>query len=151
MPSITFIAASEVPAGTEVLAVPFVSGPRLAGWGGAGPVVEVDLGFLERQGFEGKAGEVAVLRGEDGTAVMAVGVGEADEVSLEALRKAAAAVVKAAWRSTRAATTLLDAVPPRSSARRRQPPWPRERAWRPTASVPTRATSRRVGSKSWWW
>ncbi len=112
MPSITFIAASEVPAGTEVLAVPFVSGPRLAGWGGAGPVVEVDLGFLERQGFEGKAGEVAVLRGEDGTAVMAVGVGEADEVSLEALRKAAAAVVKAAWRSTRAATTLLDAVPP---------------------------------------
>ena len=112
MPPITFVAASEVPADTEVLAVPFVKGPRLADWGGAGPVIGMDLEFLERQGFEGKVGEVQVVPGEDGTAVMAVGVGEADEVSLETLRKATAAVVKAAWKSTRAAITLLDAVPP---------------------------------------
>jgi len=112
MPPINFIAAPEVPVGTEVLAVPFVTGPRPAGRAGAGPVVEVDLGFLERQGFEAKSGEVHVFPGEDGTAVMAVGVGEADEVNLETLRKAAAAVVKAAWKSTKAATTLLDAVPP---------------------------------------
>ncbi|HSH59962.1 MAG TPA: M17 family peptidase N-terminal domain-containing protein, partial [Acidimicrobiales bacterium] len=111
MPPITFVAASEVPADTEVLAVPFVSGPRPAGSGGAGPAAQVDLRFLERQGFEGNAGEVQILRGEDGAAMMAVGLGEADEVDPETLRKAAAAVVKAAWKFARVATTVLDALP----------------------------------------
>ncbi len=111
MPPIAFVAASEVPADTEVLAVPFVSGLRPAGPSGSGPAGEVDLRFLDRQGFEAKAGEVQVVPGEEGTAVMAVGLGEGDEVELETLRKAAAAVVKAAWKYTRAATTLLDAVP----------------------------------------
>jgi len=55
---------------------------------------------------------VQVLRGEDGTTVIAVGVGNAEGVSLDTLRKAAAAVVKSAWKSSRVATTLLDAVPP---------------------------------------
>ncbi|MDP8975339.1 MAG: leucyl aminopeptidase [Actinomycetota bacterium] len=109
---INFIAASELPADTEVLAVPFVSGPRPADSGGAGPAAEVDLGFLERQGFEAKVGEVQVFPGEEGMAVMAVGLGEAHEVDLETLRKAAAALVKAAWKFTRAATTLLGAAPP---------------------------------------
>ncbi len=45
MPPITFFSTAEAPADIEVLAVPFVSGPRPAS-GGAGAAVEADLGFL---------------------------------------------------------------------------------------------------------
>ncbi|MDQ3681100.1 MAG: hypothetical protein M3378_11295, partial [Actinomycetota bacterium] len=108
MSPITVFPAAEVPAGTELVAVPVFKGPRVPD--GAG-VADLDLAFLERQGFEAKAGEVAVMGSQDGTAVAAVGVGEADEVSLETLREAAAGVVKAAWKTTTVATTLLDACP----------------------------------------
>ncbi|MDQ3575392.1 MAG: hypothetical protein M3404_10825, partial [Actinomycetota bacterium] len=96
MSPITVVPAAQVPAGTELVAVPVLEGPRLPE---GASVVEVDLAFLERQGFEAKAGEVAVMGSGDGVAVAAVGVGDADEVDLETLRKAAAGVVRAAWKS----------------------------------------------------
>lgn len=111
MPPVTVFAAADVPADADVVAVPVFKGLRLphgpdgSGW------TEVDLAFLDRLGFEAKVGEVQILGRDDGTALAAVGMGEADEVSLEDVRKAAAGVVKAAWKATTAATTVLDAIP----------------------------------------
>ncbi|MDP8992014.1 MAG: leucyl aminopeptidase [Actinomycetota bacterium] len=106
-PSFTLTPTPDVPAHAEVVAVPVFEGPRPP----ESPTVAVDVGRLERQGFEGKAGQAQVVGSEGSATVVAVGMGPADEVSAEVVRKAASGVVKAAWKATRAATTVLDAVP----------------------------------------
>ena len=105
--TLTVAHADEAPAEAEVLAVPVFEGLRP---GPPGPV-EVDLAFLEGQGFKAEPGQTQAFRADDGRAVVAVGLGDPEEASLETLRKAAAGVVKAAWKARSAAVSVLDALP----------------------------------------
>ncbi|MDP9070519.1 MAG: leucyl aminopeptidase [Actinomycetota bacterium] len=106
--AITFAHAGEDPAQTGVVAVPVFKGRRVPD----GSPVDVDLSFLEAQGFDGSVGQTQALKAGDGRTVVAVGMGEAAGVSTDTLRKAVAGVVKASWNVPALATTLLDAVPP---------------------------------------
>ncbi len=107
MPIAVSLAAS-IPDDTTVVGVPVFAGRTSPG--GAGP--EIDRTYLAERGFEGKVGETTIVPGPDGTTLVAVGVGEPDKVTAETLRRSAAALVKAAWRDARVATTLLAAAPP---------------------------------------
>src|SRR5207237_1206123 len=62
------------------------------------------------RGFEGKVGDACPVPADDGTTIVALGVGEPGDVTAETLRRAAAAFVKAAWHDRSAALTLLDAA-----------------------------------------
>jgi leucyl aminopeptidase len=66
---------------------------------------ELDAALVE-QGFEGKVGQTARLDG-----AIAVGVGPADAVDAEVIRRASAALVKASAKRPAIASTLLEAVP----------------------------------------
>src|SRR5947208_1324999 len=97
--------ATHVPDDVEVLGVPVLAGRRPVDGGAA----ELDLDYLAERGFEGKVGEACPVPADDGTTIIALGLGEADDVTAETLRRAAAAFVKAAWHDRRAAVSLLDA------------------------------------------
>ncbi|MBW3615211.1 MAG: leucyl aminopeptidase [Actinobacteria bacterium] len=105
---IAFSTATDVPADSEVLAVPVFSGFELA----PGTPVELDFGFLEGRDFDAEVGQAQPLVAGGGRTVVAVGLGDRGAVDLEALRRAAGAAVKAAWKATTLATTLVDAAPP---------------------------------------
>ena len=106
---ITFAAATDIPANADLLAVPVFAGVRLPAGAGA----DVDIAHLKARGFDGRAGQVAPLAADDGTIVIAVGVGDPAKVDAEVLRRAAAAFVRspAGCRSKRPATTLAAAAP----------------------------------------
>jgi leucyl aminopeptidase len=113
---ISFTVASTAPgrARAEVLAVPVTAGPTVGH--GADAVEAAFPGslatFMERAGFEGKAGQslFVPLAGPTASALL-VGVGPADDVTLDGLRTAAALVAQRASSSARVATTLADAAP----------------------------------------
>jgi leucyl aminopeptidase len=102
---IAFSHARAVPDDADVLGVPVAQGAV------AGPGAELSAAFLTERGFEGKVGETLAIPADDGSTVIAVGVGDADAVDANALRRAAAAFARAAWKDGRVATTLLDAAP----------------------------------------
>ena len=104
---ISFTSARDVPADAAVLAVPVLEGRVLP----AGSQVELDLPFLEGRDFEGKLGQTQPLLADDGTTILAVGLGAPDELDLDAFRRAGAAVAKGAWKATSVAVALLDAAP----------------------------------------
>jgi leucyl aminopeptidase len=104
---ITFTTAREVPADAAVLAVPVFAGGALP----TGAPAELDSAFLEGRDFEGKVGQTVPLLADDGSTILAVGVGEADQVDLDTLRRAGAAAVKSAWKASSVAVALLDAAP----------------------------------------
>jgi leucyl aminopeptidase len=106
--TIAFTLTDRIPDDVDVLGIPVFAGRTVP----EGALVQPDLGYLVRRGFEGKVGDATVVPGLSGPAVIAVGVGERDHVDGEVLRRAAAAFVRAAWRDARAATTLLAAAPP---------------------------------------
>ncbi len=89
----TFSAARAVPRGISVVAVPAFAGPKLA----AGTSAPVDLEFCKRQAFTGKVGQSVVQSSSDGVPVVVVGLGDAERVGAEEIRRAAAAAVRAAW------------------------------------------------------
>src|SRR5213076_904188 len=93
------------PADAAVLGVPVFEGDR------GGPGAELDAGFLAERGLEGKRGQTLPVPADDGSTVIAVGLGKAADVDAEALRQAAACLVRAAWKDTHVATTLLAAAP----------------------------------------
>ena len=99
--------ADTPPDDTQVLGVPVFAGRSSPDGAGA----SLDWAWLAERNFEGKVGETVSLPADDGSTIVAIGVGPADEVSAETLRRAAAAFVRAAWRDTRAATTLLASAP----------------------------------------
>ncbi len=100
--------ADALPDDALVLGVPVFAGRTSPE--GAGP--EVDRAYLADRGFEGKVGETAVVPGPTaGTTLVAVGMGAPDTVTADTLRRSAAALVKAVWRDTAVATTLLAAAP----------------------------------------
>jgi leucyl aminopeptidase len=72
--------------------------------------VEMDLAFLAANGFEGKPGQAQALLGDDGTTVIALGLGPAAgagrEPEAEILRKAGAAFARSASRAARAAVVV---------------------------------------------
>jgi leucyl aminopeptidase len=104
---ISFTLVDEVPAGAIVVGTPVFAGRRLP----QGAAADLDLAFLAERGFEGRPGEALAVPSGRGTWI-ALGVGEPEKVTPETLRRAAAAFVRAAWRDTTAATTLLAAAPP---------------------------------------
>ena len=109
MNAISFSVATEVPAGVDVVAVPVFAGLRApAGVTWPAPLAP---GALTALGFEGKRGQVQALVAGDGRVVVAVGMGEEGDVVVDTFRRAAACAVRAVWRTTSLATTLLDAVP----------------------------------------
>ena len=104
---ITFSTAKSVPDDAAVVAVPVFEGGELP----AGTDVELDVDFLRSRDFEGKVGQTHAMLADDGSTIVAVGVGKRDGVDAEVLRRAAAAAVKGAWKAPAVVTTLLDAVP----------------------------------------
>jgi len=73
---------------------------------------------LAANGFEGKAGQTLVLPSATGPAQIALGIGKASELSVNVLRNAAAALVRAAGTRAHLATSLpdLDGVEARAAA-----------------------------------
>ena len=100
--------AGSVPPDTQVVGVAVFDGRTSP----AGADIELDWAYLAERGFEGRVGETTIVPGAGGGAtVVAVGVGDPALVTAESLRRSAAALVKAAWRDQRVATTLLAAAP----------------------------------------
>ena len=98
----------------DLLAVPMFAGAKP---GPGAEVVRAALGdglaaFMSEAGFTGKADETLVVPlGAGRTAAALVGVGDPATVSIDQLRRSAAAVARAASRVRTVATTLLDAAP----------------------------------------
>ena len=105
--TIAFSAARQVPADAEVLGVPVYAGRDVPDGAGA----ELDLDYLARRKFDGKRGQAQALLADDGTTLVALGLGDRASLSVDDLRRAAAALVAAAGTATRVATTLLAALP----------------------------------------
>ncbi|TMK89061.1 MAG: leucyl aminopeptidase [Actinobacteria bacterium] len=96
--------SAQVPDDVQVLGVPVFAGRRQPDKA----AVELDLAYLAERGFEGKVGEACAVPADDGSTVVAIGMGKPDEVSAETFRRAGAAFAKAAWNDTRAALAVLD-------------------------------------------
>ena len=103
-PALEVRVAETVPAHVDVIAVPVWKGRSVP----TGSAVDVD--FLERRGFEGRVGETAAINGTDGSAVLAVGLGDPATVTADSFRRAASAAVKTAANAQVMALSLLDAV-----------------------------------------
>ena len=100
---IAFSVSRAVPADTAVLAVPVFAGGKMP----PRSDVELDLPYLLGRDFEGKLGQAQPLLADDGTTILAVGMGEPGELDLEAFRRAGAAVSKGAWKAPSIATSLF--------------------------------------------
>jgi leucyl aminopeptidase len=103
-PTVTLVSAA--PPDAEVLGVPVFAGLEVPDVG-----VDVDLEHLRACGWEAKPGETMTLPGENGTTVVAVGVGPRDEVDAAVLRRASGALVRAASKRSSVASLLLAALP----------------------------------------
>jgi leucyl aminopeptidase len=116
MLKVTLVKPEAVGAAADVLAVPVFAGPEL-GPGAEEAVAALDAPLtplLEARGFTGKAGEalaLPTLGRLPAATLLLVGVGERAKADAEALRKAAAAVVRHAAGSRKAVTTLPQALP----------------------------------------
>ncbi len=98
-----------IPSYVEVIGIPLYAGRRPA----AEVDVELDMAFLDRRGFDGRLGEAQALLVDDGTTVVALGLGEADAVGPEPVRRAAAALVRSTGKAMSAAFVLpADAAGP---------------------------------------
>ncbi len=105
--AMTLNLADDVAADVAVLGVPvFADGGVPAGAG-----AELDHGWLSDRHFKAKPGDALAMPADDGTTVVAVGMGDRHEVTADTLRRGAAALVRAAWDSPSAATTIVAAAP----------------------------------------
>ncbi|MEY2474990.1 MAG: leucyl aminopeptidase [Actinomycetota bacterium] len=91
-----------IPTDVEVIGIPVFAGRRAA----ADADVEIDMAFLERRGFDGRLGEAQALLVDDGTTVIALGLGDANGASPETVRRAAAALVRTTGKAATAALVL---------------------------------------------
>jgi len=105
--TMTFTLAAAADPEVAVLGVPVFAGGALPPGTGA----EVDGHWLSERHFEGRPGETLALPADDGTTVIAVGMGDPDEVTTETLRQGAAALVRTAWHARTAASSLVAAAP----------------------------------------
>ena len=102
-----FTTSRDVPAGVDVLGVPVLAGRVLPDGAGA----DLDLDYLAGRRFEGKPGQTQALLADDGTTLVAIGLGDAAALTVDSFRRAGAALAGAAGTATTAATTLLAATP----------------------------------------
>jgi leucyl aminopeptidase len=113
---VTLAQPTAASAKADLLAVPVFAGPEL-GPGAEEAVAALGVPvapLLEARGFSGKPGEAAAfptLGRLPATVLLLVGVGERAKVDAEALRRAAAAVVRQGRGSAKAVTTLAQALP----------------------------------------
>jgi leucyl aminopeptidase len=101
--AVNFELAKAVPAGASAVGVAVASDR----------VGELDLpwSFLRAEGFEGKTDQVAVIPGDEGPDIIAVGVGESADLDNTAMRRAAANLVRAGRRRESLASRLHEAWP----------------------------------------
>jgi leucyl aminopeptidase len=93
---------ASAPNGVHALAVPvFTSGPVPRSLG-------LSRAALVANGFEGRPGQTLTVPAARGATVIAVGLGDADSLSVNGLRSAAATAVRALGKRTSLATTLAD-------------------------------------------
>jgi leucyl aminopeptidase len=71
---------------------------------------EIDRPFLTQRCFEGKPGQAQALLADDGTTVLALGVGDRRSVTADILRLAGAALARQSGDATSIATTLVAAA-----------------------------------------
>jgi leucyl aminopeptidase len=102
-----FLAVDATPADAPVLGVPVFS--DLSTPAGAG--AQVDRRFLVQRGFDGQPGQAQALLANDGSTVIALGVGPARSVTADVLRQAGAALARQSGNASRMATTLAAAAP----------------------------------------
>jgi leucyl aminopeptidase len=95
-----------VPEDAPVLGIPVFSDLTTPDGAGA----EIDRDYLAQRRFEGKPGQAQALLADDGTTIVALGVGDKSAVDAEALRRAGAALARNAGTATRVATTLVAAA-----------------------------------------
>ncbi|HEY4727813.1 MAG TPA: leucyl aminopeptidase [Actinomycetes bacterium] len=113
---VTLAQPNAASAKADLLAVPVFAGPEL-GPGAEEAVAALGVPvapLLEARGFSGKPGEAATfptLGRLPATVLLLVGVGERAKVDAEALRRAAAAVVRQGRGAAKAVTTLAQALP----------------------------------------
>jgi leucyl aminopeptidase len=97
-----FELVNRVPAQTAVLGIPVfadLSSPPAAG-------ASVARQFLVQRRFEGQPGQALAVWADDGTTVVALGVGPRDRVDAEGLRRAGAALARQAGDASEVTTTL---------------------------------------------
>lgn len=101
-----FEPSRSLPEDTQVLGVPVFADLTTPDGAGA----EVDREFLAQRRFEGKPGQAHALLADDGSTIVALGVGERSSVDPDALRRAGAALARNAGAASRVATTLMAAA-----------------------------------------
>lgn len=97
-----FESSTAVPDDVSVLGVPVFTDLTTPPEAGA----ELDARFLSQRRFEAKPGQALAVPADDGTTVVALGVGARGAVDADALRKAGAALARSAGDATGVATTL---------------------------------------------
>ena len=97
-----FSAADRIPGDVPVLGVPVYA--DLSTPAGAG--AELSSSYLAQRRFEGKPGQAQALMADDGSTVVALGVGTAGSVDADVLRRAGAALARHAGNASEVATTL---------------------------------------------
>ena len=101
-----FTLAGRVPPGVAVLGIPVFADLSVPAGAGAA----VDRRFLRQRRFEGQPGQAQALLADDGTTVVALGVGAKDHQSADGLRRAGAALARQVGTAASVATTLPAAV-----------------------------------------
>lgn len=101
--ALSFSLVRKAPARAEIVAVPVFTDEVDAGKG------DLDWDLLRSRGFKASVAQAQIVRAAD-KLVVAVGLGERDSLNATAMRKAAAAFVRAARRHKRVASELLEAV-----------------------------------------
>jgi leucyl aminopeptidase len=97
-----FSAADRIPGDAPVLGVPVYADLTTPVGAGA----ELSSAFLAQRRFEGKPGQAQALMADDGTTVVALGVGAPGSVDADVLRRAGAALARQAGNASEVVTTL---------------------------------------------
>jgi leucyl aminopeptidase len=100
--NLTFHTARRIPVAVDAVGVP------VATTGPVPRVLHISRAALGDHGFDGKVGQVLVLPAAGRATLVAVGVGDPDQIGTGALRAAAAAFARAVAKRATAATTLTD-------------------------------------------
>ncbi len=98
--------SAQVPDEAQVLGVPVFAGRQQP----SAAAAELDLNYLAERGFEGKVGEACAMPADDGGTVVALGMGKPDDVDAETFRRAGSAFVRATWKDSSGALSLLEAA-----------------------------------------
>jgi leucyl aminopeptidase len=102
MTSPRFALVNRVPERAAVLGIPVYD--DLTSPAGAGATVARD--FLTQRRFDGQPGQAQAVYADDGTTVVALGVGPRDRLDADGLRRAGAALARQAGAAAEVATTL---------------------------------------------